>query len=191
MQDFINKLSWRGHWPINTTFPLEDIISGKIEIFYININHFVTYPPARFFWSSIFGDLDWRKAWRTVDQLFVNNKVKEVSYKILHRIYPVKHVLERFKLNIETILHLFFHCIYTKIFWVDVENFITRKLNTAVKLGGSDIMIYVDDYGIEKDKAYIIQLLVIILLTNLNNTIIRYINVKQKKLSGLLTLSII
>ncbi len=56
-------------------------------------------------------------------------------------------------------------------------------------------MIYVDDYGIEKDKAYIIQLLVImgkfhihkmkwsvkfkvrqkkcILLTNLNNTVIR------------------
>ncbi len=102
----------------------------------------------------------------------VNNKVKEVSYKILHRIYPVKHVLERFKLNIdyscefcsnekETIFHLFFHCIYTKIFWVDVENSITRKCNTAVKLGGSDIMIYVDDYGIEKDKAYIIQLLVI------------------------------
>ncbi len=61
----------------------------------------------------------------------------------------------------ETIFHLFFHCIYTKIFWVDVENFITRKLKKAVKLGGSDIMIYVDDYGIEKDKVYIIQLLVI------------------------------
>ncbi len=98
--------------------------------------------------------------------------IKEVSYKILHRMYPVKHVLERFKLNIdyscefcsnekETIFHLFFHCIYTKIFWVDVENLITRKCYTAVKLGGSDIMIYVDDYGIEKDKAYIIQLLVI------------------------------
>ncbi len=38
---------------------------------------------------------------------------------------------------------------------------ISLKLNTAVKLGGSDIMIYVDDYGIENDKAYIIQLLVI------------------------------
>ncbi len=51
--------------------------------------------------------------------------------------------------------HLFFHCIYIKIFWVDVENFIIRKHNKA------DKMIYVDDYGIEKDKAYIIQLLVI------------------------------
>ncbi len=55
----------------------------------------------------------------------------------------------------------FFHCIYTNTFCVDVENIITRKLHTAVKLGGSDIMIYVDDYGIEKDKAYIIQLLVV------------------------------
>ncbi len=61
----------------------------------------------------------------------------------------------------QTIFPLFFHCIYTKIFWVDVENLITKKLNTAVKLGGSDIMIYADDYGIEKDNAYIIQLLVI------------------------------
>ncbi len=43
----------------------------------------------------------------------------------------------------------FFHCIYTNTFCVDVENIITRK------------PYYVDDYGIEKDKAYIIQLLVV------------------------------
>ncbi len=37
-----------------------------------------------------------------------------------------------------------------------------QENNTAVKLDGSDIMIYVNnDYGIEKDKAYIIQSLVI------------------------------
>ncbi len=44
-----------------------------------NLVNYVTYPPARFFWSSIFGDLNWRKAWRMVDKFFVNNKVKEVS----------------------------------------------------------------------------------------------------------------
>ncbi|KAI7791725.1 hypothetical protein IRJ41_005592 [Triplophysa rosa] len=126
-----------------------------------NVINTVTYPSARFFWSSIFGDLNWRKAWRIVNKFFVNNKVKEVSYKIMHRIYPVKHVLERFKLNIdyscefcnkekEKIFHLFFHCIYTKIFWVDVENFITRILFVAAKLNGSDIMLY-----------YIIQLIVL------------------------------
>lgn len=87
----------------------------------------------------------------------------------MQTIDQVIHVLERFKLNIdyscefcnnekETIFHLFYHCIYTKIFWVDIENFITRKLNTTVKLDGPDIMIYFNDCEIEKDKAYVIQL---------------------------------
>ena len=31
----------------------------------------------------------------------ISNKVKEVSFKMLHRIYPVKHVLEGFNLNID------------------------------------------------------------------------------------------
>ncbi len=36
----------------------------------------------------------------TVKQVCINNKIKEVSYKILHIIYPAKHVLEIFKRNI-------------------------------------------------------------------------------------------
>ncbi len=36
----------------------------------------------------------------TANKFCINNKIKEVSYKILQRIYPAKHVLERFKLNI-------------------------------------------------------------------------------------------
>ncbi len=90
----------------NLDYITNSIFIGNINILKNNIpnkyiRNYVTYPPARFFWSSIFGDLDWRKAWRTVDTFFVNNKVKKVSYKILHRIYPVKHVLERFTLNID------------------------------------------------------------------------------------------
>jgi len=79
----------------------------------------VSFPAARFFWSSLFGDISWVKAWQLPNKFCVNNKIKEVSYKILHIIYPGKHVLERFNLNIsytcefcalekETILHLFF-----------------------------------------------------------------------------------
>ncbi len=52
----------------------------------------VPLPAARFFWSSLFAKLP--------NKFCINNKIKEVSYKILHRIYPAKHVLERFKLNI-------------------------------------------------------------------------------------------
>ncbi len=44
--------------------------------------------------------MNWHKAWQTVDKFFVNKKVKEGSFKIMHRIYTVKHVLKRFKLLI-------------------------------------------------------------------------------------------
>ncbi len=51
--------------------------------------------------SSLFGNISWVKAWKLPNKFFINNKIKEVSYKILHRIYAAaKHVLERFKLNI-------------------------------------------------------------------------------------------
>eukprot|EP00063_Salmo_salar_P022364 XP_013997199.1 PREDICTED: vacuolar protein sorting-associated protein 52 homolog isoform X1 [Salmo salar] len=60
-----------------------------------------TIPSARFFWSNICGDIQWGKAWKIVNKYCISNKVKEVSFKMLHGIYPVKHVLERFKLNID------------------------------------------------------------------------------------------
>lgn len=58
-----------------------------------------TIPSARLFWSNIYGDIQWGKAWKIANKYCISNKVKEVSFKMLHRIYPVKHVLERFKLN--------------------------------------------------------------------------------------------
>lgn len=62
--DYITNSIFIGH--IN-------ILKNNIPNKYIrNEVNYVTYPPARFFWSSIFGDLDWRKAWRTVDKFFVN-----------------------------------------------------------------------------------------------------------------------
>ncbi len=60
----------------------------------------VSLPAARFFWSSLFGNISWVKAWKLPNKFCINNKIKEVSYKILHRIYAAKRVLERFKLNI-------------------------------------------------------------------------------------------
>lgn len=68
-----------------------NIIQNRVSNNYIrNILNNIVYPPARFFWSSVFGDVNWPKAWRTVDKLYINNKVKEVSFKIMHIIYPVK-----------------------------------------------------------------------------------------------------
>ncbi len=60
----------------------------------------VSLPAAKIFWSSLFGNISWVKAWKLPNTFCINNKIKEVSYKILHRIYSAKHVLERFKRNI-------------------------------------------------------------------------------------------
>ncbi len=91
-----------------------------------------------FFWSSLFGNISWVKAWKLPNKFCINNKFKEVSYKILNRIYPAKHVLERFKLSIsytcefcgqekETILHLFFFIIFTQVYFGRIWNSILTE----------------------------------------------------------------
>jgi len=47
------------------------------------------------------GDLNWEKANTTVYKYCFNNKIKEVSFKSVHQIYPVKYKLRRFKINVE------------------------------------------------------------------------------------------
>jgi len=42
-----------------------------------------------FFWCSTMVDLNWKKV-NTIHKYCINNKVKEVSFKIWHQIYPVK-----------------------------------------------------------------------------------------------------
>ena len=117
------------------------ILTSKINVVINRLGRIVcdtTIPSARLFWSDIYGDIQWGKAWKIANKYCISNKVKEVSFKMLHRTYPVKHVLARFKLNIdykcdfcgmekETILHLFFVCIYRRMFWIDIQNFVTKK----------------------------------------------------------------
>ncbi len=64
------------------------------------------------------------------NQFFISNKVKEVSFKILHRMYPVKELFELFRLDMkncdfsgvkESVIHLFLQRVYSRLFWVDVS----------------------------------------------------------------------
>ncbi len=62
-----------------------NILKKNIPNKYIrNLVNYVTYPPARFFLVINIWRLKLAKVWRTVDKFSVNNKEKEVSYKILH-----------------------------------------------------------------------------------------------------------
>lgn len=111
----------------------------------------VTLSAAKVFWSSIMSDKQWKKN-MLCSQYFIINEVKQL-FKILHRIYPVKEVMERFKLNLdyscvffnsekETIIHLFFHCEHTKLFRRNMNAFINEKMCTNVQFNLSCIMLY-------------------------------------------------
>lgn len=56
----------------------------------------VVIPRGKCFWSSLYREMNWNKIWLTGDKYCINDKVKE----IIHMIYPVKHVSERFKMEI-------------------------------------------------------------------------------------------
>lgn len=122
----------------------------------------VTLPSGRFFWSSLFGYLNWKQIWLSAGKFCLTNKVKEVTFKILHNVYPVKKTLERFNLDIdysctfceqntETICHLFYQCMYTRIFWSDVQHFIQMKTGQVVQLTEKDVLLCFDQNDMDKD----------------------------------------
>ncbi len=51
--------------------------------------------------------------------------------------------------------------LFTSIFWIDVELFIKKMLDISLQLSGFDVIIYFSDHGFDKDKAYFIQLLIL------------------------------
>ncbi|MDG2555646.1 hypothetical protein P7M41_27015, partial [Vibrio parahaemolyticus] len=104
-----------------------------------NCLQITTLPPGQFLWNSQYGDINWNKAWLVGERFCIGNKVKEVFFKIMHNIYPAKKTLERFQIDMdflcvfcgrenETIQHLFYKCVYSKIFWMDIQHFIRRTI---------------------------------------------------------------
>lgn len=68
------------------------------------------------------------------NKFLITNKVKEVSYKIIHKYYPANNYMLKFKKDIntncsfcgsqpETVIHLFWLCPHTKELWADLSRF--------------------------------------------------------------------
>lgn len=88
------------------------------------------------------------KAWMEDKLLLVdqpmnnlNKKVKEVSFKILHQIYPAKKTLENVKLDIEYV----YHCAFSKTFWKDVQHFVQMKTGRMISFQEKHTFIYFHD----------------------------------------------
>ncbi len=52
---------------------------------------FVSKPSAIFYWSKFIGNINWKKVWLLPNKYLITNKIKEISFKILHKCYPAKH----------------------------------------------------------------------------------------------------
>ena len=82
--------------------------------------------------------------WTSSSRYCVTNKIREVSFKTVHSIYPVNQVISRYKdVNVnctfcereeENICHLFFECCYTYLFWKELENMFVSLTGIKLKL---------------------------------------------------------
>lgn len=129
-------------------------------------------PAAISHWNSVYGEIDFSRAWLVGKKLCINNKIEEVTFKILHNIYPAKKTLQRFKLDInynccfcdnevETIPHLFYRCSYSKAFWINAQTFISDSTKQTIGLQESDILF---NLKVIKDEEISLMTQVVVML---------------------------
>lgn len=68
----------------------------------------------------------------------ISPKAKEINFKILNGVYPSSEILrQRFEIgtnkrvfcdDIETTNHLFFKCMYSEAFWLDLHNWFNPRI---------------------------------------------------------------
>lgn len=51
--------------------------------------YIITVPSVLSYWGNQLNDIPWKKVWSLPYKYLINNKVKEVSFKLLQRFYPV------------------------------------------------------------------------------------------------------
>ena len=61
----------------------------------------VSSPSALSYWSAFVRIINWEKVWLLPHKFFLTNKVKEISFKMLHRFYPTNHYIQRLKKDID------------------------------------------------------------------------------------------
>uniref|UniRef100_A0A3Q3AHM4 Reverse transcriptase domain-containing protein n=1 Tax=Kryptolebias marmoratus TaxID=37003 RepID=A0A3Q3AHM4_KRYMA len=133
-----------------------------------------TIPYVTHYWSNTVSDLNWSNVWNLPYRYLLINKVREVSYKLIHRYYPAKQYMLKFKKDIyvycslcdsepETVIHLFWHCRNTVTFWKEVTQYVQLKIDFNFCLSWSTVLFGVHDVKSKNQKQmYIINLIILL-----------------------------
>jgi len=157
--------------PIGKLCFLSNKSSLNIRIRSLFQKELVTIPYVASNWMNLFDHIDWKKVWTLPLKYIITNKIREISFKLLHKYYPAKAFLKRFKSDLdtkcsfcgapdETALHIFWDCPHTQLFWVEFSNFIKHNVLPGFSLLFKDVLF--GFFNIEKAKFneyYIINLL--------------------------------
>ena len=133
----------------------------------------VTKPYVIAYWAKFKTNIPWAKVWMLPHRCMITNKIKEVSFKLLHKIYPVKNYMQKFKKEIdvscsfclvqpETVNHIFWNCSYTKGFWRDVAKCISDKLDMSFDLQFEHVIFgFLSDTTVDLHKAFVVNLILL------------------------------
>lgn len=125
----------------------------------------VSVPYVITTWNTHVQNLCWGKIWTLPNRYLLVNKVKEISFKIIHRCYPVKTFLVRFIKDIdvsctfcnvhpETVFHLFWTCEHTRNLWQGICRFILDHIHETFVLCLHNVLFGFIDYQRELDSEF-------------------------------------
>ncbi len=141
------------------------------QLFQQNI---ISTPSALSYWSTFIGDINWEKVWLLPHKFLLTNKVKEISFKMLHRFYPTNHYIQRLKKDNdvnckfcdsvdETLVHLFWSCPLTRKLWSKLVRFVREHIYRQFDLCWKNVLFGFIEYDKNlNSQFYLINLLVIL-----------------------------
>lgn len=128
-------------------------------------------PSVTFKWAAQ-QRINARLIWTLPYKYVLNNKIKDMLYKILHRCYPVNATVSKFcdisdacvfcKGATESIEHLFFHCVFSCSFWIDLFLDLKRRLGKEIPLKSQYILYIFDDPLFDHKEKFIVNLIIML-----------------------------
>lgn len=134
----------------------------------------ITIPYVIPYWNNTIENIPWEKVWTLPHKYLITNKVKEVTFKLIHKCYPTKVCLQKYKPDIdlncsfchsseEDSIHLFWQCSFTERFWSDLLIFIQSYIMGDFSFSFKVIFFGLfDDLKENMEKVYVVNLCILL-----------------------------